>query len=391
MRSTLACMATGLLSPIASHSTFARDLASKQPEDIPDQIPLEVMTNGLTPEHDFFFPEKPENPEMRESTSIWMYEENGNFGFPRIGIEAEAHSWNNKSYHANFALGNNVVMHGIGQGASPSVIGPDGKASVFGAGPVTFRCIEPFRRWLFRYEGTAYQGTLDEQIARTLHDNPQVPVTLEAELIMHTPAWVQNYTPDQVARMTPDELRDAQLMGLGWRFEHLFRGTGTLTVDGSSRDFRCLGSRIKRQSIRPLGAFRGHCWQSALFPDGRAFGFIAYPRTDTAEPFHIGYVYLNGKMYPAQPTKIPFIRQVLGGGDDVSLELESELGVHRIAGSTTLSTFRSTAIPGSESDLDTLGFTVHQGGARYTWDGMTSYGMIERSATKQQMIDGYDL
>jgi len=26
-----------------------------------------------------------------------------------------------------------------------------------------------------------------------------------------------------------------------------------------------------------------------------------------------------------------------------------------------------------------------QGGARYTWDGMTSYGMIERSATGEQL------
>ena len=53
----------------------------------------QLMTGGLAPVHDLVFPARPENPDMRESTSIWLYEENGAFGFPRLGIEAEASSW----------------------------------------------------------------------------------------------------------------------------------------------------------------------------------------------------------------------------------------------------------------------------------------------------------
>ena len=43
-----------------------------------------------------------------------------------------------------------------------------------------------------------------------------------------------------------------------------------------------------------MAAFRGHCWQSAVFPDGRAFGYIAYPlRPDESEEdrYNIGYFY----------------------------------------------------------------------------------------------------
>ena len=354
---------------------------------MPDKIPLETMTNGLAPEHDYFFPQRPDNPDMRESTSIWMFEENGAFGFPRIGIEGEAHSWDNRQYQANFALGDNRVMHDTGRGPVPSPIGPDGKASVFGAGPLTFRCIEPFRRWQVSYRGTAHLGSLAEQIAGTLPDKPRVPVSLDAELTMVTPAWVQDYSPDKIAAMTKAQQEDAQNMGIGWRLEHLFRGNGTLTVDGASREFRCLGSRIKRQSVRPLDAFRGHCWQSAVFPDGRAFGYIAYPPTRDSGLYQIGYVYLDGRMYPARPVKIPFIRQVLEEGDDVSLELESELGIHRIGGATLLSTFRVNNP--DMAALGAAGFTLQQSGARYTWDGMTSYGMVERSATGAQMAEGY--
>ncbi len=353
------------------------------------QLSLDAMTNGLTPEHDYFFPDKPADPEMRESTSIWMFEENGQLGFPRIGIEGEASSWENRHYQANFALGNGEILIDNGRGPVPSPIGPDGKPTVFGAGPLSFRCLEPFRRWLVTFDGTAHHGTLGEQIAGTLLNNPRVPVRLEAEITMHTPAWVQDYTPGEVAKMSREELDNAQSMGLGWRLEHLFRGAGTLTVAGEPRTFNCLGSRIKRQSVRPLDAFRGHCWQSALFPDGRAFGFISYPPSDRAGLFHIGYVYLNGKMYPARPTRIPFIRQVVEEGDDVSLELESALGTHRIQGVTTLSTFRVNNP--DMAALGAAGFTLQQSGARYSWDGMTSYGMIERSATGEQMRDGYKL
>ena len=60
-------------------------------------------------------------------------------------------------------------------------------------------------------------------------------------------------------------------------------------------------------------------------------------------------------------------------GDDVSLELESDLGVTKIGGVTTLATFH-IGNPGVN------GMNNQQGGVRYSWDGQEAYGMIERSA-----------
>ena len=97
-------------------------------------------------------------------------------------------------------------------------------------------------------------------------------------------------------------------MGYGYRIEQLFRAEGTLRLDGRTRDFKGVGSRIHRQSVRPMAAFRGHCWQSAVFPDGRAFGYIAYPLRDgerEADRYNIGYLYQDGKMYPARARSIP--------------------------------------------------------------------------------------
>ena len=80
--------------------------------------------------------------------------------------------------------------------------------------------------------------------------------------------------------MSERERSDAGLMGFGYRMEHHFRATGTLWIDGKERRFNAVGNRIHRQSVRPLDAFRGHCWQAAVFPDGRAFGYIAYRNED---------------------------------------------------------------------------------------------------------------
>jgi hypothetical protein len=78
-------------------------------------------------------------------------------------------------------------------------------------------------------------------------------------------------------------------------------------------------------------------------------------------------------MYPARAVKIPWLRDIVGEGDDVTLELESDLGVTRIAGVSTLSTFRV-------GNPDIGGLNLNQGGACYTWDGKEAFGMIERSS-----------
>lgn len=345
-------------------------------------LTLEQMANGLTPDHELFFASRPADPEMRESTSVWLYEESGAFGFPRIGIEAEAKAWDTPGYQANMALGGGRILDGRGQGPGPSPLGPDGRPTILGAGPLVFRCLEPFRRWAMCFDGTAVEGTVEQQITRSIDRTKLKPVRLELELEMATPAWVHDYSPEKVARMSEAEATEARSMGVGWRLEHTCRARGTLSIDGRTREFRALGSRIKRQSVRPLGGFRGHCWQSALFPDGRAFGYIAYPPfEDGTEPYNGGYVFQDGKMYRARATKIPWLRRLVGEGDDATLELESELGAVRIEATTALSTFMIM----SRSDGLPVDFNLQQAGARYTWDGMTAYGMLERSATGDQL------
>jgi len=330
-------------------------------------LSLDELRNGLELDKDLVFPQRPSHPEMRESTSIWMFEANGAFGFPRMGVEAEAACWDNRLFQANFAFADGRIMNGAGRGAAPSPFGPDGRPSVLGAGSISFRCIEPFRRWSMRFDGPAIDGHVTQQIAKTLDPTRRTHVRLEAEMTMQTPAWIQATDENNAS------LED-HLMGLGYRFEHLFRAQGILHVDGRARPFAGTGLRIHRQSIRRLEGFFGHCWQSALFPDGRAFGFITYPpKPDGTETYNEGYIFQDGRMIRAKALRVPWLRRIVAAGDDVTLELESALGRTRIEGTTTLSTFRV-------GNPDIGGLNLQQSGVLYRWDGQSAYGMIERSS-----------
>ncbi len=341
------------------------------------------LSNGLALEKDYAFPACPEDPEMRESTSLWLVEENGAFAFPRCGIEAEAKCWDDRMYQANLAFADGRVLIGPGRGAAHSPFGADGKPIIIGAGPIRFECIEPFKRWHVSFDGDAADGHVHDQMAQALDQTKRTPVKFDVTLEMVTPAWVQENSDVDLSKLSPAERADMESMGIGYRFEHLFRATGTFEVDGWVQDFKGTGLRIKRQSARPLAGFRGHCWQSCLFPSGKAFGYIAYPpREDGSVTYNDGYIFDGNRMIPARALEAPWLRRVVPSGDDVSLVLESELGLTRIEGKTALSTFRigNTDLPGM--------MHLQQSGVRYQWGEEVAYGMIERSDQASQITIG---
>lgn len=344
----------------------------------------EQMTGGLPPELDYMFAGKPDDPEMRESASIWLFEEGGAFAFPRNGIEAQGAVWDTHRFDCNFAFADGRVLRESTRGVTLPSIGPDGRSNILGVGPFKFTCLEPFKRWRIQYDGEAFDGSVEQQIARTFSvyadapkpDLPRVRVGYDVEIEMAAPAWIQDYRKEKLEGMSEQLRTDAGLMGYGYRIEQLVRGEGTLTLDGKARPFRAVGSRIHRQSVRPMAAFRGHCWQSALFPDGRGFGYIAYPLRDgetEAQRYNIGYVVEDGKLYPAKARKIPFLKRIQPRGDDVSVEMVSERGVMQLGGSTELATFHL-------GNAGVNGFNNQQSGVKYTLDGISTYGMIERSS-----------
>jgi hypothetical protein len=145
--------------------------------------------------------------------------------------------------------------------------------------------------------------------------------------------------------------------------------------------------RIKRQGVRKFEGFWGHCWQSALFPSGRAFGINVFPpRADGKPSFNEGFVFDgDGTLKPARAVTMPWMTKLLEKGEDVPLVLETADGLVKIQGTTFINCRSRGGAGGKASDVPASFPIVQQAHATYIWDGETATGMIERSTLRAQM------
>jgi len=341
---------------------------------------------GLPVEADTLLAEAPPPPFdwVREGTSCWMFAEDGSFGLPRIGVEAEPSSWENRFYQHNFVFADGRQLISLGKGLAPSILDEKGEPMIIGSGPLTFRCIEPFRRWLVTFDGDVFEQHVREQMdnsipigmhfGNSMDPKRKRPLNYSFEMTAAAPAFAMDHSPSKFAVMGKGAQRDAASVGLGWRFEQTMRAEGEMTVDGETKPIRLVGSRIKRRSVRTDGLFlRGHVWQCVGFPDGSAVGYEVRPDHDDGERgYNVGYVYKDGVMHPARVVSAPWLRTLTERGDDVSFDLECDLGTVHIDGRTEFTTYMLMS-------TQMRGLDLQQAGARYSWGNQQAWGMIERS------------
>lgn len=340
------------------------------------------LSGGLSDEREYVFAEQPADPEMRESVNTWIWDNGTAFGLPRIGIEAVADQWETHDIQVNMSFADATVLNIFEPGKVHDPIGADGRPRILGAGALSFELIEPFRHWRLHLDGMATATTVHAQIAGAPRGEgtARVPVTLDVEIRSAVPPWENGALLEEAHRVltTQDE---GDLMG-GPRFEQLFRATGSLVVAGKHYPLEGGGLRIRRQGIRRLPTFWGHAWQSAVFPSGRAFGYIVYPpRADGKPTYNEGYLFDgDGELIPAWVVKAPWLHRLEPRGEDVTVVLESARGTTTIRGESVVSTFSAMGAgvgPGS--------LRLQQAIARYTWDDETANGMMERSSTADKI------
>jgi len=341
------------------------------------------LTGGIDPAREYMFAERPDNPEMRDSVSFWVFDDRGQVGLPRVGIEAVAANWDAHGLQVNLAFPDGRVYRLREDAASWPVEGADGKPTTLGAGPLAFTCVEPFNVWTMTFDGQAVQTSSADLVAGR-KDGPLVDLQFDVEAKPAVPPWVQGaLQPDASSALTTSI--EGDLMG-GPRYEQLFAATGAVRVGGTEHGFTGSGLRIRRQGVRKLEGFWGHCWQSALFGSGRAFGYIAYPpRPDGQPTFNEGYLFDgDGELIGARVVEAPWLTKLQPLGEDVSVVLATADGTVRIEGETVVSTHDIT--DPSEIAADQLAKlanwtfpALQQAGVRYRWDGEETYGMLERS------------
>jgi hypothetical protein len=91
------------------------------------------LTGGVDASSDHFLAEKPDDPQFRESASVWVSDDQGVIGLPRIGIEALAEKVGQARSPVNlgFPDGRAVIVREPGAGRSP--VDDDGICRTFAA------------------------------------------------------------------------------------------------------------------------------------------------------------------------------------------------------------------------------------------------------------------
>src|SRR3979409_575479 len=147
------------------------------------------LTSGMDASSDHFLGARPEDPQFRESASMWISDDEGVIGLPRVGIEAVAESWDKRDLQVNlgFPDGRSVVVRESGEGRSP--VDGDGVCRTFAAGGLEFRCVEPFQTLTMTYDGTALD-TPAAALARGDLDAPRIPWRIDVEVTCAAPPWV---------------------------------------------------------------------------------------------------------------------------------------------------------------------------------------------------------
>jgi hypothetical protein len=326
--------------------------------------------------NDYFLSERPEDPKFRESASIWVSDDQGMIGLPRVGIEAIAESWDRRDLQVNlgFPNGRTVIVREPGRGRSP--VDDDGITRSFAAGGLEFRCVEPFKTIAMSYDGTALDTTAAALALGNL-DAPRINLRFEVEVTCAVPPWVSGTLTKEAADLFNEGFAGAFISP---RYEQLCRARGSVQLGDAAWNFTGTALRIHRQGLRDVGGFWGHCWPSALFPTGRGFGALAFPERPDGEPtYNEAFIFDGERMIPATLIDSPWLRRLQPNGEDVSFTLRTDDGDVHIEGETVLS---ACMAGGSNREFTPA---LQQAGVRYRWDREETYGMMERSIPADQL------
>jgi hypothetical protein len=337
------------------------------------------LTGGLPDSAELGLADYPHKADMREGVSVWVFDENGRFGFPRVCLEAVGPDFDPKRLQVNLAFADGRVLIGEDRGTAGVDIDGRERRTIWSGGPLEFRLIAPWKGWSVSYDGTAIETRSAATRNGRTGSERRVRLQFAIRATLAAPPW----RAEEMSVSDNRNATDAVFMGgkesgfeSGLRYEQLIRAEGWVRIDGEELPFQGPGLRVHRQGFRNLTGFTGHIWQSALFPSGKGFSAIWLLPNN----YRPGYILDAGRILPARPVEVSWMKSMEPiPGENVSLVLESELGRHEIQAEVAYSRY----IPFGE-EFETEGFwplNWQQGGVRYCWDGEETIGSIERSYT----------
>lgn len=241
-----------------------------------------------------------------------------------------------------------------------------------GLGGWTFKCVEPFRRWIGTFRGTPRLTSRAETMASPIDlQSGRVPVEVDVEFVSALPPIFRGgeYMEDLPGK-------EIGLAGKGIpAYEQLSRVTGAIRIQGRDEyKFTGTGLRTHRYGRRTVASNFSTSWVSALFPSGRAFLAVQYMDKDDKPFYSEGWAREpNGIPAAARVGTIPMLDYLDCVGRKCELVLDGPKGAEHIE-IEILSAAYNYGIgidhtPGTYGVCHTM--------SRFRWNGEETTGLME--------------
>jgi len=264
---------------------------------------------------------------------------------------------------------------GVSDGSDGSDASDAADPGAASSGPLSFRCVEPLRRWSVRLDGMMRRTRTAEVTTGPLADGPWEPVRFEADFEGLAPTWSARGLDDQ-------EWADGHLEQPG-------RITGTATVGGRDVVFDTHGFRDHSYGPRDYAKILGDAWLSGVFPSGRALlAIVVWTRTAGVPPYVVGFVDDSLGRHPVTGLRLPRLAGVDGSPTEFTAEVVTAAGTAVVEVAMTHRTNYTLDNPvgmtlGTRGGADEL--IAAEGPARLRWDGEEADGWIERFLRRDQL------
>lgn len=244
-----------------------------------------------------------------------------------------------------------------------------------------FACVDPFRHWRITFDGVCIRTPYQAMLHGLAPDGPREKVLFDLDIECVTPVWDAHQS---VASGRGGGSMSEQV----WASEHyqqLFRVSGQVQLRDRSYEVHTTGvrdhSRGQRGHEGGMDRWGGHTLIHVLFPSGRAVGVQQMWTPEGEVTLDTAYVLVDGSMHYADVHELPRLAAVALAGEQMQLELESDLGVHRLDGEMLKTMYTTPLGKGLSVGADvTAPYGVFGlGHARWNWDGEHGYGLTERS------------
>ncbi|WP_026927043.1 DUF7064 domain-containing protein [Granulicoccus phenolivorans] len=260
--------------------------------------------------------------------------------------------------------GQYFLARGFGHGAHPG--GP-------GSCGLKLTVEEPFRRMRLQFNGSGRYVTQADVNAGSLTDGRALPLTFDLTFTAAAPLW------DMGKHLVNHR-------AFTMHHEQPTRATGEITTFGERYEpAATFGLReaggVRDHSRGPRDFTRRHSWCNAVFPSGRSFNILATRDNENGSVMAMGYI-SDGESFtdfeitpdfltdPDDPFTVRPLHLTTGDGQQITIDVE-------VLRALPMEQYRPNDLAFGAGRLGVN--RLYEGRARYTWDGETVYGHIERT------------